>query len=51
MPLTRPPARACERCGTPYTPATRPHGNPRRFCSARCRLLAWAARQLAEGVA
>ena len=36
---------ACEHCGAPFTPATRGHGNRRRYCTNRCRILAWAARQ------
>ena len=37
--------------GASFTPATRRHGNPRRFCSDHCRMLAWAARQNGERVA
>jgi len=36
---------SCEHCGAPFTAATRGHGNRRRYCTSRCRILAWAARQ------
>ena len=41
---TLPSALICARpgCGRPL-PQTRRHGSPRRFCSARCRSLAWDA--------
>ena len=44
-PLTVRRGDACERCGASFPPATRGHGNRRRYCSDHCRLLAWAARQ------
>jgi hypothetical protein len=39
-------ASICERagCDSPL-PASRRRGSPRRFCSSRCRWLAWSARQ------
>jgi len=43
-PLTASGSDSCERCGASFTPATRGHGNRRRFCSPRCRILAWAER-------
>ena len=43
-PLTASGSDSCERCGASFTPATRRHGNRRRFCSPRCRILAWAER-------
>jgi hypothetical protein len=43
-PLTASGSESCERCGASFTVATRGHGNRRRFCSPRCRILAWAER-------
>ncbi|HTJ69222.1 MAG TPA: hypothetical protein VL551_16920 [Actinospica sp.] len=31
---------ACEHCGNALSPRARPGGNPKRFCSARCRYAA-----------
>lgn len=47
-----PSARAlCVTCGAALpAPAGRGHGGVRRYCGPRCRLLAWARRQV-EGVA
>lgn len=39
------PAPICARsgCGQPLPQRARRHGSPRRFCSTRCRWLAWTA--------
>lgn len=44
-----PLSRLCEHCGAPLPGPGR--GEPRRFCSTRCRRLGWLARQRAEAVA
>ncbi len=44
-----PPSGLCEHCRAPL-PEGRGRGEPRRFCSPRCRRLGWLERQRAQAV-
>ncbi len=39
------PGAPCEHCATPVPPQPVRRGEPKRFCSGRCRWLAWLERQ------